>query len=157
MEKYPPLSHNARTQSAAPSCCLCWSPSHHIRIVMNWFLVNDLSCQIMNWCNMPTPYHVVFLAHHISSCWQHTALVHCNLFTNLYFEDQLLLLTGLHLFHLHVPIITTHLRTGRGGAMMGRAGGPYSPWFKCLIPMHCIIYLLWHLTHHLITMIDSWR
>ena len=36
----------------------------------------------------------------------------------------MLLLAGLHLLHLHVPVITTHLRTGRGGAMMGRAARP---------------------------------
>ena len=36
----------------------------------------------------------------------------------------MLLLTGLHLLHLHVPVITTHLRTGRGGAMLGRAARP---------------------------------
>ena len=33
----------------------------------------------------------------------------------------MLLLAGLHLLHLHVPVITTHLRTGLGGAIMGRA------------------------------------
>ena len=36
----------------------------------------------------------------------------------------MLLLAGLHLFQLHVPVITTHLRTGRGGLMMGRAVRP---------------------------------
>ena len=38
----------------------------------------------------------------------------------------MLLLAGLHLLHLHVHVITTttHLCTGRGGAMMGRAARP---------------------------------
>ena len=38
----------------------------------------------------------------------------------------MLLLAGLHLHHLHVHVITTttHLCTGRGGAMMGRAAQP---------------------------------
>ena len=38
----------------------------------------------------------------------------------------MLLLAGLHLLHLHVQVITTttHLCTGRGGAMMGRAARP---------------------------------
>ena len=40
------------------------------------------------------------------------ATLHWNLFTNLYREDQMLLLAGLHLLHLHVPVITTHLCTG---------------------------------------------
>ena len=41
-----------------------------------------------------------------------------------YHEDQMLLLAGLHLLHLHVPVITTHLRTGQAGAMLGRAARP---------------------------------
>ena len=36
----------------------------------------------------------------------------------------MLLLAGLHLLHLHVPVITTHLRTGWGRAMMGWAARP---------------------------------
>ena len=38
----------------------------------------------------------------------------------------MLLLTDLQLLQLHVSVITTttHLRTGRGGAMMGRAARP---------------------------------
>ena len=38
----------------------------------------------------------------------------------------MLLLAGLHLLHLHVHVITTttHLCTGRGGAMMGRTARP---------------------------------
>ena len=38
----------------------------------------------------------------------------------------MLLLASLHLLHLHdhVPVITTHLRTGQGGAMMGQAARP---------------------------------
>ena len=59
------------------------------------------------------------MSHHTSSCWSH-----CKTFTNLYHEDQMLLLAGLHLLHFHVPVITTHLRTGRGGAMLGRAARP---------------------------------
>ena len=76
----------------------------------------------MNRCNKPTPYHVFFLSHHTSSCWPHCTET-C---TNLYHEDQMLLLAGLHLLHLHVHVITTttHLCTGRGGAMMGRTARP---------------------------------
>ena len=85
----------------------------------------------MNRCNKPTPYHLFFLSHHTFSCWPHCTET-C---TNLYHEDQMLLLAGLHLLHLHVHVITTttHLRTGRGGAMMGRAARPLD---AALCPLH---------------------
>ena len=106
--------------SAPPSYCLCWSPSHQASALLLTDFWSLIHYQIMNRCNKPTPYHVFFLSHHTSSCWPHCTET-C---TNLYHEDQMLLLAGLHLLHLHVPVITTHLRTGRGGAMMGRTARP---------------------------------
>ena len=54
----------------------------------------------------------------------------------------MLLLAGLHLPHLHVPVITTHLRTGLGRAMMGRAAAapcnaPVSP-SPLTLPTHIL-------------------
>ena len=48
----------------------------------------------------------------------------------------MLLLAGLHLLYLHVPVITTHLRTGRGtGALWGSAAPGLD---AALCNCHCV-------------------
>ena len=102
----------------------------------------------MNRCNKPTPYHVFFLSHHTSSCWPHCTET-C---TNLYHEDQMLLLAGLHLLHLHVHVITTttHLCTGRGGAMMGRTARPLDA-----APCNCLRVHVTTNTAHILGVTDQ--
>ena len=62
----------------------------------------------------------------------------------------MLLLAGVHLLHLHVPVITTHLRTGWGEAMMGWAARPLDA-----APCNCLRVHVTTNTAHILGVTDQ--